>query len=100
MEGSLIHRDLLRWSNRQWFWIVTFLFAVQLGILFSMSRPLEIKSIYPADPKLEAAAATASKSSGEWLELEDPMLFASPNWHGVSALAWMKKRKVELPGAR
>jgi TonB family protein len=96
METSVINRDLARWSKRHWVWCVFILFSLQLGVLFFATLPLKVRLNYASDPVMEVPSRSASKSSGDWLALEDPMLFAAPAWHGVSGEAWMKKPRSVL----
>lgn len=96
MDTSLINRDLARWSRRQWFWSVAFFLTVEFSIFYYITQPVRVPSDSPAQPKLHFTEVARSKPLAEWLELEDPMLLASPNWHGVSGLAWMRKPPVEF----
>lgn len=88
---AVIDQDLARWSRGQWFWAAALAFALQLALFWS-ARPVEPRLVYPAEPVLTVGRHGAeAPAPGLWLELEDPMLFAAPGWHGVSALAWMRK---------
>jgi TonB family protein len=99
MDGSIINQDLARWSRAQWFWVVLAIFGAQMWMFWS-ARPVHLREVYPAEPKLSLPGDGASPDSSEWLKLEDPMLLAAPGWHGVSALAWMRKPETRLEVSR
>lgn len=98
MDTSVINRDLVRWTGRHWFWCVFAVLGFQLAVLFYAANPLQVRTTYPSEPVLQLASRGATLSSTHWLELEDPMLFAAPNWRNVSGLAWLRQPELELAG--
>lgn len=74
------------WPRRRWWWVITLIFAAQLGLIFWLgdSAPITPRPAAPA-PEIRMTRGAPS----ELQELEDPTLFALPHRHGFSGLAWL-----------
>jgi len=80
------------WSLRRWLTLIALVFAAQLALIFAFG---EYKPIVPRAVK-NVPALKLTASSGEWLALNDPTLFALPNRKGFAGPAWLEPPPVEF----
>lgn len=92
-----IERDLVRWRRGKWIVTIVTIFAVQLGLLlWSSQKQMTARPAYPAEPKVSFAIG-ANTISREWLEMENPFLFAAASHNGFSGEAWLRQPKWQAP---
>jgi TonB family protein len=98
-EGTLheIERDLIRWPGGKWIAVVCAVVAVQVGLLlWASQKPLVTRVNYPNEPKV-ALALGSNKLQSEWLDMENPFLFAAASHNGFSGEAWLRQPKWQAP---
>jgi TonB family protein len=94
-----IERDLVRWPRQKWLAIIFFIFAVQIGLMiWASQKQLRERSIYPSEPKV--VFSTPGQMNRQWLELENPFLFAGASWNGFSGEAWLRKPNWTVPSPK
>jgi TonB family protein len=77
--------------------VVCAVVAVQVGLLiWASQKPLVARVNYPNEPKV-ALALGANKLERDWLETENPFLFASASHNGFSGEAWLRQPKWQAP---
>ena len=82
-----------RWTKRHWVGMVVLIFLVQLILIFWLGERGPARVRPGSGPSvLELAAKPAS----EFLELEDPTLFALPHAQSFTGEAWLKVRRIPL----
>jgi TonB family protein len=92
-----IEKDLVRWKRGKWIAVIAFVFVLQVGLMiWGSQKRLAERVVYPAEPKV-AFAPAAGKVNREWLELENPFLFAAASGNGFSGEAWLRKPEWEVP---
>src|SRR5882724_10691356 len=81
------------WPRRRWLGTLSFIFLVQLGLIFALSdrKPIRILTPRPS-PTLQLVAAPPA----ELVALTDPTLFALPHPQGFAGLAWLKVPRLEF----
>jgi hypothetical protein len=90
-----IEKDLVRWPRGKWIGVVIFVFAAQVGaIIWGSQKKAAVREFYP---KETIVALPEQVQKSDWDELDDPFLFATANWHGFSADAWLKKPEWRAP---
>ena len=100
MEVQEIERDLVRWRFGKWVAVIASVFAVQLGLLiWGSQRQIASRANYPTEPKV-AFAIGGNKTDREWLEMENPFLFAAASQNGFSGEAWLRQPKWQAPEPR
>jgi TonB family protein len=90
--ASEIDKDLVRWDRRKWITVVSAIFILQVILILAGSRKtVAAKAPNPKETEIQLSWSPPNAAVAEWLQLQDPMLFAAPNWNGFSASAWMQK---------
>jgi TonB family protein len=90
-----IERDLIRWRRGKWAAVVAVVFALQIGaILMGSQKRTVVREVYPKETMV---ALPERLQSPEWVEMDDPFLFAAANWNGFSAEAWLRKTDWKAP---
>lgn len=95
-----INKDLVRWRRGKWFAVVCSLFVVQLGAIIWASRKGSTPPINHHSPEPQIAYAPAVATPSDWLELENPFLFAGASRNGFSGEAWLRKPDWTIPEPR
>lgn len=97
MASPEIEKDLVRWRRGKWLSAVLFVFAIQLALmLWASQKPFSPRQIYPGEPKV-AIAEPEREPNREWLEQENPFLFAGASRNGFSGEAWLRKPDWTVP---
>lgn len=92
-----IEKDLVRWKRGKWIAVTAFVFVLQVGLMiWGSQKRLTERTVYPAEPKV-VFAPPAGKLNRDWLELENPFLFAAASGNGFSGEAWLRKPEWEVP---
>ena len=79
------------WSGGRWWGAFLLVMAAQVGLIFSLSDRKPLSSRQPDLTTTFHLLVDAPPGSAiaEWLEIEDPTLFALPDPRAFSGLAWM-----------
>jgi len=81
------------WPRRRWLGTLSFIFLVQLGLIFALSDRKPIRILTPRrSPDLQLVATPPAAL----VALTDPTLFALPHPQGFAGLAWLKVPKLEF----
>ena len=74
------------WPLSRWFLLILLVFAVHVTLLFifGMRQPVQ------SQPATNVPQLALVGERGEWLELNDPTLFALPNREGFAGPAWIE----------
>lgn len=92
-----IDRDLVRWQRGKWAAVVLIVFIAQVSLFIAASqKEMHSRKIYPAEPEV-AFAPRSQRIHREWLELENPFLFAAASWNGFSGEAWLRQPEWNIP---
>jgi hypothetical protein len=83
--------ETLTWSRGRWWGAFLLVMAAQVGLIFSLSDRKPLSSRQPDLTTTFHLVVDAPPGSAiaEWLEIEDPALFALPDPRLFSGLAWM-----------
>jgi TonB family protein len=83
------------WKPRRWWGLIVGVFALQLGLIYWLSdrTPMRVRSTQPL-PTLRVAGTSSAWTN--WLALADPTVFALPNAHNFSELAWLRSTPADL----
>jgi TonB family protein len=99
-SAQKIDRDLVRWRRGKWIAVIATIFALQLGMfIWASQKQAGARAVYPAEPKVAFAPAPGALDH-EWLEMENPFLFASASRKGFSGEAWLRQPKWTVPEPR
>ena len=88
---SASESEMLSWSRGRWWGAFLLVMVAQVGLIFSLSDR-KVLSSRQADLITTfqlVADAPPGSAIGEWLKIEDPVLFALPDARAFSGLAWM-----------
>lgn len=97
MEVHEIERDLVRWPRGKWAAVIATLFIMQVGLLiWGSQKQIASRENYPKEPKV-ALTISSDKTDREWLEMENPFLFAAASHNGFSGEAWLRQPKWQAP---
>jgi hypothetical protein len=95
---QVIERDLVRWRRGKWVAVIGVVFAVQVGLLiWGSQKQMAARESYPTEPKVAFATGGINR---EWLEMENPFLFAAASRNGFSGEAWLRQPKWQAPEPR
>jgi TonB family protein len=75
------------WTVRRWVGVLVLVFLAQLILIVSLGKRGPVQARSGSGPSVLKLAANPSR---EFLELEDPTLFALPHIQGFSGKAWLK----------
>ena len=87
----------MRWRRGKWIAVIAIVFAVQLGLLiWGSQKQIMSRANYPTEPQV-AFAIGGNTIDREWLEMENPFLFAAASQNGFSGEAWLRQPKWQAP---
>lgn len=100
MQETEIEKDLVRWRRGKWIAVIAVVFFIQLGFFIAASQRVSpVRNVYPAEPQL-ALASPEQDFNREWLQLENPFLFAAASSNGFSGEAWLRQPAWQIPEPR
>jgi hypothetical protein len=81
----------ITWSRSRWWSAFLLVMAAQVGLIFSVSDRKPLSSRQPDLTTVFHLVIDAPPGSAiaEWMNIEDPVLFALPDARAFSGLAWM-----------
>src|SRR5262245_22826607 len=85
---------LAPWPRRRWWFLIGFVFAAQVGLIFLLSDKAPLR---PRPLGAMPGFRLASPAAAELLALSDPTLFALPHLQGFSGPAWLRGPQQKFP---
>ncbi len=78
------------WSTGRWIFYLLLAFALHIGLIFVLGdrQPLESR------PVRNAAALQTTSLPSEWIELQDPTIFALPHPRGFAGTTWLRRPQI------
>jgi len=86
------HPDEQDWSTWKWIMAFVVVFGFHVGLFFFLAE----RTPKPRPTERSVTQLHFSRPVGEFLQLEDPTLFALPNLRGFAAFTWLRSQPVRF----
>lgn len=84
------------WSPWRWFFWITTVFVLHIGLFLGLGN----HKPSPPRPVTNAISQHPVLGHNEYLELQDPRVFAGPHRHGFAASTWLRPPNIPFPTFR